>query len=529
MVPSWSWISASALVFTLATTLVDAKDDYGRGRGNMAHRPMALRIETTGDDVVTHRRNGTQLAPYNTTYYFDQLIDHTNPSLGTFKQRYWMNYEFYEPGGPMVLYNPGEGNAESALGYLTNRSLPGQVAQNLNGTNIVIEHRFFGLSNPYPDLSVKSLKVLTIQQAIDDYEYFVKNVNLPMPGGDAVKHGQAPWLLFGGSYSGALTSFTMINKPGLFQAGYASSAVVESIVDFWRIYQPIIEYMPKNCSADVQAVVKHVDAAYHSGNKQEMDSIKTLFNLTALEYFDDVAYTLRLPLEEWQELQPNADNGKFWEFCNALEVKDGVSAGPEGWGLDHALQAWATFWKTTYYDYYCEDLDFQTCLGSHDASLPFWTNTTVDNADRSWAWVVCNEVGFFQPGPPKGHPPIATRIEGPNYDARWCLNFFPELYAEGQSPAPNVDATNKAYQGWFVQAKHLFFANGRRDPWREATLAASGRNYQSTPDQPMAVSDGFHASDLSTAIGKVDPSILAVQQQALKAIAGWVAEWEPSA
>ena len=43
--------------------------------------------------------HGSQLPPPNTTYYFDQLIDHDNPSLGTFKQRYWHNWEFYEKGG----------------------------------------------------------------------------------------------------------------------------------------------------------------------------------------------------------------------------------------------------------------------------------------------------------------------------------------------------------------------------------------------------------------------------------------------
>ena len=74
----------------------------------------------------------------------------------------------------------------------------------------MIEHRFYGESNPLPDLSSESLKLHTIQQAIDDLEYFAKNVDLPMPGGDAVKPGQAPWVLIGGSYSGALTSFTVV-------------------------------------------------------------------------------------------------------------------------------------------------------------------------------------------------------------------------------------------------------------------------------------------------------------------------------
>lgn len=94
--------------------------------------------------------------------------------------------------------------------FLTNQTLSGAIAQQQNGAAIVLEHRFFGLSNPYPDLSVTSFRVHTIQQAIDDLEYFAKNVKLPMPGGDQVAPGQAPWVLAGGSYSGALTGWTMV-------------------------------------------------------------------------------------------------------------------------------------------------------------------------------------------------------------------------------------------------------------------------------------------------------------------------------
>ena len=93
---------------------------------------------------------------------------------------------------------------------MTNRTINGQIAQQQNGAAVVLEHRFYGLSNPYPDLTVKSLKFHTIQQAIDDLEYFTKTVNLPMPGGDQVAPGKAPWILVGGSYSGALTSWTMV-------------------------------------------------------------------------------------------------------------------------------------------------------------------------------------------------------------------------------------------------------------------------------------------------------------------------------
>lgn len=52
----------------------------------------------------------------------------------------------------------------------------------------------------------------------------------------------------------------------------------------------------------------------------------------------------------WQALQPNSGpGGDFYEFCDALEVKNGVSAGASGWGLDNALQAWGNYWKSKYY------------------------------------------------------------------------------------------------------------------------------------------------------------------------------------
>lgn len=95
-------------------------------------------------------------------------------------------------------------------GYLTNRTVNGMIAQELNGATIVIEHRYYGYSNPYNNLSVESLQYHTIKQAIDDLVYFAYNVKLPMPGGDHVTPEKAPWILIGGSYSGALTAFTKV-------------------------------------------------------------------------------------------------------------------------------------------------------------------------------------------------------------------------------------------------------------------------------------------------------------------------------
>ncbi|KAG0695749.1 peptidase S28 [Suillus ampliporus] len=465
--------------------------------------------------------------PINTVYYFDQLIDHNDPGLGTFQQRYWMNWEFYEPGGPIILMTPGEVDAYVYQGYVTNGSINGLIAQQQKGAAILIEHRFFGSSNPYDNLTSQSLALLTIEQAIDDLVYFATMADLPMAGGDAVKPGQAPWILIGGSYSGALTSWTMVNKPGIFWAGYASSAVVETITDYYSYFTPIREYMPQNCSSDVEAVIAYLDWMYAVNDTAGIRILKEAFGLGDLTHVDDFASALQFNLFDWQSLQLYVGPGAiFFEFCDALEVKDGVNAGPEGWGLENAIYSWGNFWNTTYYNYVCEDKDVETCLGTYNASESYWTNTTVNNANRSWFWMVCNQVGFYQVGPPKGQPAIVSRILQPIYDERQCVNMFPQAFS--YPPEPTTAETNIMYAGWDVYIPRLFFANGLRDPWREATVSADGLFKLNTTVMPIYEGDGFHASDMVAENGNDDPSIAAVQEAALMYMKEWLAEWEPS-
>lgn len=66
------------------------------------------------------------------------------------------------------------------------------------------------------------------------------------------------------------------------------------------------------------------------------------------------------------------------------------------------------------------------------------------------------------------------------------------------------------------------------DPWREATKSADGMNFASTSWEPIAISDGFHCSDLLTRNAQVDATVAAVQTQALASMKEWLAGWEPS-
>ena len=55
------------------------------------------------EEIAVVDRNGSTIPPYTTTYIFEQLIDHNKPELGTFEQRYWHTWEWYEPGTFFVM------------------------------------------------------------------------------------------------------------------------------------------------------------------------------------------------------------------------------------------------------------------------------------------------------------------------------------------------------------------------------------------------------------------------------------------
>lgn len=161
---------------------------------------------------------------------FEQYIDHSDPGLGTFSQLYYWSSEFWAgPGSPVVLFTPGEVNASDYTGYLTNATTTGVVAQEIGAAVIVIEHRYWGDSSPYAELTTKNMQYLTLNNSISDFNNFARNVQLPFDQARSSTPEKTPWVMMGGSYSGALSAWTASTQPGTFWAYHASSAPVEAI------------------------------------------------------------------------------------------------------------------------------------------------------------------------------------------------------------------------------------------------------------------------------------------------------------
>ena len=94
------WSSTVALLSVVHAVFAVLPD--GRVNANVPPRPLAPPL--AANETTVQGFNGQNLPPLDTVYYFNQLIDHTNPSLGTFQQRYLASWQYYRPGNLFRQY-----------------------------------------------------------------------------------------------------------------------------------------------------------------------------------------------------------------------------------------------------------------------------------------------------------------------------------------------------------------------------------------------------------------------------------------
>ena len=111
----------------------------------------ASRSAKTSSLVLQDSTTGFVLEPLDThsefpEQFFEQPVDHTDPSQGTFKQRYWINTRHYVPGsgGPVIVLDGGETSGEDRLPFL-DTGIVEILANATGGVGVVLEHRYYGM------------------------------------------------------------------------------------------------------------------------------------------------------------------------------------------------------------------------------------------------------------------------------------------------------------------------------------------------------------------------------------------------
>jgi pimeloyl-ACP methyl ester carboxylesterase len=156
---------------------------------------------------------------------FNSRVDNFDSSNNaTFAQRYYVDNQFWTGTGPVFYYISGEGTCNGPpTGYVAS------LGKQYSALLISLEHRFYGESIPNGNALSENYKYLSVEQALADLSNFTNFYKEQVPATQSV-----PWVVFGGSYSGGLSSWYRATYPEQSVAALSSSGVVNCIVNFYQ-------------------------------------------------------------------------------------------------------------------------------------------------------------------------------------------------------------------------------------------------------------------------------------------------------
>ncbi|CAJ2506575.1 Uu.00g007050.m01.CDS01 [Anthostomella pinea] len=404
-------------------------------------------------------------ASNHTAYYFDQAIDHfpqssryARHSNGKFKQRYFVETSYYKAGGPVFLYLAGEGPIDGDT-HLDRTDTTARPPIQIHPT----DELFF-----------------TTEQVIADFDVFARKVTLP--GLTDINAPSMPWILYGGSYPGALSAFT-------------KKTAIHGQLEYPQWYDPISS-STEDCVASINDIVDNMDYLVKSNNTAAIQQLKELFGLGALK---DIQIN-------WDPTRGHID---FFDFCR--NVTDG-NAPANNTEADSALAAntKGQVWKNlgNYAAYIkrvvlplCPSGDYNSgeCFGTQDTA--HWANTT-SNYVRSYLYTTCTEFGAYQSAQPYGKKSLISRVIDAEYTQEWCNKAFPAGQYNSIPATPDLDIWN-AYGDFNFTAENLLFVDGTADPWKDLCYHSdlAPQRYWSDAYPQHLINGAGHVWDLRTLVG----------------------------
>lgn len=401
--------------------------------------------------------------------------------------------------------------------------------QEFNGIGVILENRYYGTSCPFNTSSTDELLYLTTEQVIADFDVFAKEVKLPNVTN--INAPTTPWILYGGSYPGALSAFTTKTYNETFLGGISSSGVIHGQLEYPQWYDPIQLLAPQDCVASINNIVDKMDSLIKLKNHAAVQELKEIFGLTALTDIRDFAQTIAFPIGgpfvyptyTWQEINWNPKYGHidFFDFCR--NVTD-INAPANTTVIDNKLAKYTggERWKNlgNYAAYVkrvvlplCPSGDYNSgdCFGTQDPK--HWADTT-NGATRSYLYTTCTEFGAYQAAQPYGKKSLISRVIDKGYTQEWCNWAFPKgkfnsmssstlLIVKGKynsiPSTPDLERWN-VYGDFNFTANRLLFVDGSADPWKDLCYHSdlAPQRYWSDEQPEHLINGAGHVWDLRT-------------------------------
>jgi hypothetical protein len=385
--------------------------------------------------------------------WLQQPLDHLSATdKTTFAQRYYVVSDYWAaPNGPFILYIAGEGPQDGPGGVDDEITV---LAKQNKAAILTLEHRFFGQSLPFTELTTANLRYLNVEQELEDLAYFAKYYQA-LINKQYSKTSRNLLLAVGGSYAGMIASHLRYRHPDIIDGAWSSSGVVNAVYNFTDFDLQVAVALGQKCAQIVRRASDEIEVML-AGGTESNQRVKALFNATGMSD-DDLMWML----SDAETLPPQY--GMRSRLCDPLEAA--FDAGKD------IVQAYADVCNGFFYPAFCSG------AGPYlygDALMLETSATTPYAAQRAWWWFVCNELAYAQtyPGP--------LGIRSPRITLEWHGRKCDTVFGKGVWP-PNTVAFNNLYGGAHPKATNVFYINSSQDPWRWAgvlkTLSASQPAY----------------------------------------------------
>uniref|UniRef100_A0A914DVB3 Serine carboxypeptidase S28 family protein n=2 Tax=Acrobeloides nanus TaxID=290746 RepID=A0A914DVB3_9BILA len=366
---------------------------FGRPYGGFLNRPDGSNNEediSCGSNNISYEEG-----------WITQPLDHfdLNNTI-SWQQYYHYSFDLYNGSG-LVFFMLG-GETPLRARFICNTGYHWMVwAKQYGAAVFQIEHRYFGQSRPRVDQSVQNLQWFTPEQILEDYNDFIQQMNVKFFSNIT----KPRWVMFGGSYPGTLTAWMRTVYPDLTIGGIASSGAIGLTVNQYSYavnMQKDYGSNDPNCASNIKAAFTQMQTMVYSETGRQV--LEILFNLCT-------------PFPSSDKLTPKDIQFFFsnifgvFQGINQYTGDNGNTATANGLGIPITCQIMNNVSETDLVKRIANVINWSNSFspGSQNVCMPnsysdyIWTYKQPEYdtyaeiaAARSWNWMCCSYMGYFQ-------------------------------------------------------------------------------------------------------------------------------------
>ncbi|XP_033223403.1 putative serine protease K12H4.7 [Belonocnema kinseyi] len=443
-----------------------------------------------------------------TEQWFKQFLDHFNPTdARTWEQRYFLNSDYYKPNGPVFVMIGGEGEA-SAKWMVEGQWI--EYAKQFGAMCFLIEHRYYGKSQPTSDLSVKNLVYLNSEQALADVAYFIEG----MTHLHQIPHG-TKWIVYGGSYAGSLAAWMRSKYPHLVHGAVSTSGPLLAQVDFQQYYV-IVESSLKTHSQDCVDAIAAANRQIHIMLRHPLGQkgIAKKFNLcdpidsghTKKSDIANLYETLAGNLADIVQYNKDNRNSSHYTIDTVCDILVDQKRGTPVDRFAEVSNMMLTAGKE-------KCLDYSYTKMVNELRNITWKEQKIMGG-RQWVYQTCTEFGFFQTS--TARPTLFSDTFPVEFFIDQCSDIFGPRYRHVLDSG--VERTNTLYGALDLEASNVVYVHGSIDPWHALGIIESTH-----PDSPAIYINGTaHCANMYPPSKDDIPALVEARKEIGILIAKWL-------